>query len=434
MGAVRVLYSRCAAIDVHKDQVTVAVRTPGEGPGDRQTQVRKFRAFYGVLSDMARWLVSLQVTQVAMEATGIYTMPVYHVLIEHGQFEQVLVCNAAHVKNVPGRKTDAVDAAWLAELLECGLLRGSFIPEPKIKAVRDVIRYRKKLVGARTSEFQRLGGVLQDAGIKLDSVASSIATMSGRAMIEALIDGERRGAVLAELARGRMRAKISDLTLALEGRFDDHHALMCQLHLEHIDHLEDMIARLDAQVEHMMIPFARHRDLLVTIPGIGPATAAAILSEIGTSPDEYFASGAHLASWTGLCPGNHESAGKRKHGSPRKGNQHLKSLLVEAAWAAVRTNGRLRARYHRLVLRFGGYRNPAAKKKAAIAIAHTLIVIIWNVLTTDTPYTELGADFYDRRTDPERETRRLIAKLEALGHTVTINPPPLTRLRSRSAG
>jgi transposase len=233
---------------------------------------------------MARWLASLQVTQVAMEATGIYTMPVYHVLIEHGQFEQVLVCNAAHVKNVPGRKTDAVDAAWLAELLECGLLRGSFIPEPKIKAVRDVIRYRKKLVGARTSEFQRLGGVLQDAGIKLDSVASSIATMSGRAMIEALIDGERRGAILAELARGRMRAKISDLTLALQGRFDDHHALMCQLHLEHIDHLEDMIARLDAQVEHMMIPFARHRDLLVTIPGIGPVAAAAILSEIGTSP------------------------------------------------------------------------------------------------------------------------------------------------------
>jgi transposase len=195
-------------------------------------------------------------------------------------------------------KTDAVDAAWLAELLECGLLRGSFIPEPKIKAVRDVIRYRKKLVGARTSEFQRLGGVLQDAGIKLDSVASSIATMSGRAMIEALIDGERRGAILAELARGRMRAKISDLTLALQGRFDDHHALMCQLHLEHIDHLEDMIARLDAQVEHMMIPFARHRDLLVTIPGIGPVAAAAILSEIGTSPGEYFASGAHLASWT----------------------------------------------------------------------------------------------------------------------------------------
>jgi transposase len=349
-------------------------------------------------------------------------MPVYHALIEQGRFEQVVVCNAAHVKNVPGRKTDAVDAVWLAELLECGLLRGSFIPEPEIKAVRDITRYRKKVVGARTSELQRLGSVLQDAGIKLDSVASSIATVSGRAMIEALIDGERRPAVLAELARGRMRAKIPDLTLALEGRFDAHHALMCQLHLEHIDHLEDMIARLDAQVEQMMIPFAPRRDLLITIPGIGPIAGAAILSEIGTSPAEFFARDSHLASWAGLCPGNHESAGKRKHGTPRKGNQHLKPILVEAAWSAVRTDGRLRARYHRLVVRFGGYRNPAAKKKAIIAIAHTLLVIIWNVLATNSPYTDLGADFYDRRNDPERETRRLIAKLEALGHTVTIEP------------
>jgi transposase len=421
-GIVRVLYERCAGIDVHKDQVTVAVRTPGDGPGGRQTQVRKFRAFYGVLTEMARWLVSLQVSHVAMEATGIYTMPVYHALIEQGRFEQVLVCNAAHVKNVPGRKTDAVDAVWLAELLECGLLRGSFIPEPKIKAVRDITRYRKKLVGARTSEIQRLGSVLQDAGIKLDSVASSIATVSGRAMIEALIDGERRPAVLAELARGRMRSKISDLTLALEGRFDAHHGLMCQLHLEHIDHLEEMIARLDGQVEQMMVPFSRQCQLLVTVPGIGPIAAAAVLSEIGASPAEFFARDSHLASWAGLCPGNHESAGKRKHGTPRKGNQHLKPILVEAAWSAVRTDGRLRARYHRLVLRFGGYRNPAAKKKAILAIAHTLIVIIWNVLASDSPYTDLGADFYDRRNDPERETRRLIAKLEALGHTVTIEP------------
>jgi transposase len=286
---VRVLYERCAAIDVHKDQVTVAVRTPGDGPGGRRLEVRKFRAFYGVLTEMARWLVSLQVTHVAMEATGIYTMPVYHALIEQGSFDQVLVCNAAHVKNVPGRKTDAVDAVWLAELLECGLLRGSFIPEPKIKAVRDITRYRKKIVGARTSELQRLGSVLQDAGIKLDSVASSIATVSGRAMIEALIDGERRPAVLADLARGRMRSKIPDLTLALEGRFGAHHALMCQLHLEHIDHLDDMIARLDTQVEQMMIPFAPRRDLLITIPGIGPIAAAAIISEIGANPAEFFA-------------------------------------------------------------------------------------------------------------------------------------------------
>jgi transposase len=418
----QVLYRRCAGIDVHKDQVTVAVRLPGSGPGGRETRVRKFGAFYGVLREMARWLAAQAVTHVAMEATGVYTMPVYHALLEPGCFEQVLVCNAAHVKNVPGRKTDAVDAAWLAELLECGLLKGSFIPPEDIKAVRDVIRYRRKLVQERASETQRLGGVLQDAGIKLDSVASSIDTVSGMAMIRGLIDGERRGEVLAELARGRMRSKIADLPQALEGRFDDHHALMCQLHLDHIAHLNQMIAKLDAQVEAMMAPFAWQRDLLATIPGIGPLAAAAIISEIGTTPAEFFTTSAHLASWAGLCPGNHESAGKRKHGNPRKGSQHLQPLLVECAWAAVRTNGRLKARYHRLVIRFGGYRNPAAKKRAIVAIAHTMIVIAWHVLATGKPYTDLGPDFYATQTDPAKETERLLARLEALGHKVILDP------------
>ena len=418
----QVLYQRCAGIDVHKDQVTVAVRLPGPGPGRRETQVRKFAAFYGVLREMTRWLVSQGVTHVAMEATGVYTMPVYHALLEPGAFERVLVCNAAHVKNVPGRKTDAVDASWLAELLECGLLAGSFIPPAQIKAVRDVVRYRRKIVQERAAETQRLGGVLQDAGIKLDSVASSIDTVSGMAMIRALIDGERRGQVLAELARGVMRAKIGDLSEALEGRFDDHHALMCQLHLDHIAHLNEMIAALDTQIEAMMIPFQAQRDLLATIPGIGPKAAAAIISEIGTSPGEFFATGAHLASWAGLCPGNHESAGKRKHGKPRKGSQHLQPLLVECAWSAVRTSGRLNARYHRLVRRFGGYRNPAAKKRAIVAIAHTLAIVIWHMLATGTPYTDLGPDFYTTRSDPAKEAQRLIAKLEALGHKVTLAP------------
>jgi transposase len=416
----QVLYERCAGIDVHKDQVTVAVRLPGSGLGRRETKVRKFGAFYGVLREMTRWLAAQGVTHVAMEATGIYTMPVYHALLEPGAFEQVLVCNAAHVRNVPGRKTDAVDASWLAELLECGLLKGSFMPPEDIKAVRDVLRYRRKIIQQRASETQRLGGVLQDAGIKLDSVASSIDTVSGMAMIRALIDGERRGEVLAELARGRMRAKIGDLSLALEGRFGDHHALMCQLHLDHIAQLNEMISRLDAQVESMMIPFARQRDLLDTIPGIGPMAAAAIIAEIGITPGEYFATAAHLASWAGLCPGNHESAGKRKHGKPRKGSQHLQPLLVECAWAAVRADGRLKARYHRLVRRFGGYRSPAAKKRAIVAIAHTLAVIIWHVLAQQTPYADLGSDFYDRRNDPAKQTARLIARLEALGHKVTL--------------
>src|SRR6266536_100786 len=270
----RVLYEWCAAVDAGKDVIAVAARLPGQGPDGRQTVKRTFKTFYGVLGEAARWLSSLGVTHVAMEATGIYSMPVYHALIEHGHFSQVLVCNAGHVKNVPGRKTDLADAEWLAHLLECGLLKGSFIPPVDIKAARDVFRYRVKVVQSRTSEVQRLGAVLQDAGIKIDSVASSIATKSGRAMIEALIDGERRPAVLADLAKGKMRAKIGDLALALEGRFDDHHALMCRLHLDHIDHLDAMITRLDAQIEAMMVPFRAQRDLLTTAPGIGPPAAA----------------------------------------------------------------------------------------------------------------------------------------------------------------
>ena len=390
------------------------------GRKGRQTVKRKFKTFYGVLREAARWLVSQGVTHVAMEATGIYSMPVYHALIEHGDFEKVLVCNAGHVKNVPGRKTDMADAEWLVQLLECGLLAGSFIPPADVKAARDVIRYRAKVVQSRTSEVQRLGNVLQDAGIKIDSVASSIVTKSGRAMIESLIDGERRPEVLAELAIGRMRPKIPDLAMALEGRFGEHHALMCRLHLDHIDHLEAMIAKLDAQVEAMMAPFRAARDLLTTIPGIGPLAAAAVISEAGADIREFFPDAAHLASWAGMCPGNHESAGRHRPGKRRKGNQHLQPVLVECAWAAVRHDGYLKSLYHRHVMKWGGYRSPLAKKKAIIVVAHALLVIIWHVLATGQPYDELGEDYFTRRADPERETRRLIAKLEALGHRVTL--------------
>jgi transposase len=416
----QVLYERCAAVDVGKDVIAVAVRLPGDGPGGRATVKRTFKTFYGVLGEAARWLTSLGATHVAMEATGIYSMPVYHALIEHGDFTQVLVCNAGHVKNVPGRKTDLADAEWLVHLLECGLLRGSFIPPAEIKAARDVIRYRAKVVQSRTSEVQRLGNVLQDAGIKIDSVASSITTKSGRAMIEALIDGERRGQVLAQLAKGTMRSKIPDLSMALEGRFEDHHALMCRLHLDHIGHLDAMIAKLDAQIQAMMAPFHTQRDLLITIPGIGPLAAAAVISEIGADVREFFPDAAHLASWAGLCPGNHESAGKRRSGQRRHGNQHLQPVLVEAAWAATRHGGYLKSLYHRHVMKWGGYRSRTAKKKAIIVVAHTLLVIIWHVLATGTPYDELGENYFTTRLDPERETRRLVAKLEALGHAVTL--------------
>jgi transposase len=418
----QILYERCAAVDVGKDVIAVAVRLPGDGPEGRQLVKRTFKTFYGVLGEAARWLASLGVTHVAMEATGIYSMPVCHALIEHGSFAQVLVCNAGHVKNVPGRKTDLADAEWLVHLLECGLLRGSFIPPAGIKAARDVIRYRAKIVQSRTSELQRLGNVLQDAGIKIDSVASSVTTKSGRAMIEALIDGERRGQVLADLAKGTMRAKIPDLTMALEGRFGGHHALMCRLHLDHIGHLEEMIAKLDTQIQAMMTPFRVQRDLLTTIPGIGMLAAAAVISEIGADVTEFFPNAAHLASWTGICPGNHESAGKRRSGKRRHGNQHLQPVLVECAWAAVRHDGYLKALYHRHVMKWGGYRSPVAKKKAIIVVAHAILVVIWHVLATGRPYQELGADFFTRRLDPDRETRRLIAKLEALGHQVSLQP------------
>jgi transposase len=416
----KVLYERCAAVDVGKDVIAVAVRQPGDGPDGRVTVRRPYKTFYGVLREAVKWLMSLGVTHVAMEATGIYSMPVYHALLEHGDFEQVLVCNAGHVKNVPGRKTDMADAEWLAQLLECGLLAGSFIPPAEVKAVRDVIRYRAKIAQQRVSEISRLGNVLQDAGIKIDSVASSIATKSGRAMIEALIDGERRGPVLADLALGKMRSKIPDLSMALEGRFGDHHALMCRLHLKHLDGLEEMIAELDAQIEKMMRPFRAARDLLVTIPGLGPLSAAAVISEIGTDVAAFFPDAAHLASWAGICPGNHESAGKRHSGRRRHGNKHLQPVLVECAWAAIRHDGYLKALYHRHVMKWGGYRSSIAKSKAIIVVAHAILVIIWHVLATGKPYDDLGAGYFTRLQDPERETRRLVAKLEALGHRVTL--------------
>ena len=417
----QILYERVAAIDVHKKEVRVAVRTPGARKGARHMDIRRYRTFYGVLREMTLWLVEQRVTHVAMEASGIYTMPVFYALLEYGSFEQVLVCNAAHVKNVPGRKTDAADAAWLAELLEVGLLRGGFIPPAEVKALQDLVRYRAKLVQARGSEGQRLSKTLEDAGIKLDSVASDILGKSARKMIEALIDGERRGGVLADLALGTLRRKTAELSMALTGRFGEHHAVMCRMHLDQIDHLSGMIARLEAEIERVVAPFSAERDLLDTIPGIGALTAARILGETGADMS-VFPTDAHFASWAGLCPGNHESAGKRKTGKPRKGNGHLQSVLVEAAWVAVRTPGRLRARFDRLVRRFGGYRNPGAVKKAIFAIAHTLARIIWHVLHDHTPYTDLGEDFYLRHDDPEREKNRLIAKLSALGYTVLAEP------------
>jgi transposase len=344
--------------------------------------------------------------------------PHFHALCEAEHPLEILLVNARHVKNVPGRKSDALDAVWLAKLTECGLLRGSFIPPAEIAAIRELTRYRKKLIEARTSELQRLGKVLEDSGIKIDSVASKLTTMSARDMIEALINGERDPGVLAELARGRMRSKIPDLRMACAGRFGAQHALMCTLHLEHIDHLVDMIARLDTRIDEASLPFGAHTELLATIPGIAERAAQVVISEIGVDMTR-FPTAAHLASWAGLCPGNNESAGKHRSGRTRKGSVELCAVLCECAWSAGRTNTYVGAQFRRFHRRFG----KKGGKKAATATAHTLIVIIWHVLAENTAYRDLGSDYFTRRIDsPYARKRRLIRELEALGHKVSIEP------------
>jgi transposase len=424
----KVLHERVAGIDVHKDMIKVAIRSPGEKPWTRKTQILEYRTFYGVLRQMAADLRKQGVTHAVMEASGVYTEPVYYALAEL-DFTEVAVINPAHAKALKGHKTDAKDCARLAELFECGLLRGSYIPAPELKEVRDLTRYRMKTVQARTSEVQRLGKALESAGIKLGSVASSIIGASATAMIDALIDGERRGDVLADLAKGRMReaGKLADLSMALAGRFTDHHALLCRLHRDRIKLFDDAVAGVEAQITVKAAPWQRELDLLKTIPGFGDAVAQAWLAEIGPAPHRYFSSHEKLACWVSLCPGNNISASKRKYGRTGDAGTYIKPMLVQAAWSAIRARGRLQARYNRLVRRFGGDNNPGAKKKAILAIAHTLLKIAYQVLKTGTPYQDLGADFYTRRESLEQKQAWLERQLQRLHPgcviTITISPP-----------
>jgi transposase len=411
---VEIMYERVAAIDVGKREVAVTVRVPGQTAGIRSQQTRKFRTFYQVLRQMVGWLVDHGVTHVAMEATGVYWKPIFHALCETDTLEVVLV-NARHVKNVPGRKTDVKDSEWLAQLLECGLLRGSFIPPREIAAIRELTRYRKKTIQTRTRELQRLSKVLEDAGVKIDSVASSITTLSARDMIEALIAGERDPRVLANLARGTMRNKIPDLAMACAGRFGDHHALLARMHLDHIDHLTRMINGLDERIEQVLAPFAPQLRLLRTIPGIGERAAQVLISELGVDMSRV-PTAAHLASWAGLCPGNNESAGRRLSGRTRKGNAEVRDILTECAWSAGKTGSYIGAQFHRLHRRFG----KTGGGKAAVAVAHTLIVVVWHVLNDQSEYRELGHDYFTRRDNPEAAKRRLIHNLEALGYRVEL--------------
>jgi transposase len=422
----RVVHERVAGIDVHKDMIKVAIRSPGEKPWTRKTEVLEYRTFYGVLQQMAAELRKRGVTHVVMEASGVYTEPVYYALAER-DFTEVAVINPAHAKALKGHKTDARDCARLAELFERGLLRGSYIPAPELKEVRDLTRYRMKTVQARTSEIQRLAKALESAGIKLGSVASDITGKSATAMIEALIDGERRGGVLADLALGRMRTagKLADLSMALAGRFTDHHALLCRLHLDRIAAFDTAVAGLEDRIAAKAVPWQREQALLKTVPGFGDAVAQAWLAEIGPAPHAYFPRHDKLASWVTLCPGNNISAGKRKHGRTGDAGTYIKPMLIQAAWAAIRVRGRLQARYNRLVRRFGGEKNPAAKKKAITAIAHTLLKIAYQVLQAGQPYQDLGADFYTRRESPGQRQAYLLRQLQKLnpGATITITPP-----------
>ena len=405
-----VIIDRVCGLDVHRDTIKACVRVPGPGR-ERQQTIATFGTTTADLLALRDWLEQWQITHVAMESTGEYWKPAYWVLED--QFQTLLV-NEAHIKNVPGRKTDAKDGSWIAQLLECGLLQGSFVPPREIREIRDLTRYRKTLVGQRTEEVLRLHGVLQRAGIKLSSVASNILGVSGRAMIEAMIQGGKDPQALAELARGALRGKIPLLKKALEGRFTAHHGLMVSHMLGHIDYLEETIAALSRELEERLEPFQESIKLLKTIPGVQDRIAQMMVGETGVDMSR-FPSAAHLCSWAGVCPGNHRSAGKRKPENTRKGGRWLKPALLEAVWAAVRENDSyLSAQYHRLVPHKG-------KKKAAIAVTHSMLEAAYYILRDRVPYQDLGPDFFLRR-NKEAIQRRCLRQLQQLGLEVEVKP------------
>jgi transposase len=407
-----VLYARCCGLDVHHATVVACVRRPGKGRR-RTSEVRTFETTTKALLALADWLTAEGVRHVAMESTGVLWKPVFNVL--EGSFEVILV-NPQHFKAVPGRKTDVRDCAWLARLLECGLLRASFIPPPPIRALRDLTRYRKVLIQQRTTEVNRIRKLLESANIKLGLVATELLGATGRAILRALHAGERDGLVLAELAKGTLRQKRARLAEALTGRFTDHHAALLGDLLDHIAFLEQQIARLDERIAAAIAPYADQVARLRTIPGIDRAGAETIIAEIGVDMSR-FPSAAHLASWAGICPGNNESAGKRKTGKTRKGDRWLKPLLVECGWGAGRVRrSYLGAQYARLARRRG-------KKKAALAVGHSILVAAYHLLRDGVEYRDLGPEHFDRLAT-DRLTRHFVRRLQQLGHQVTLAAAP----------
>ena len=403
----RTVIERSVALDVHKASLTACVRVPGE------QHVEEFASTVHGLLALRDWLAGFGVTHVAMEASGVYWKSPW--AIREDEFECLLV-NARHVKQVPGRKTDVGDAEWLCRLVEAGLLRANFVPPKPIRQLRNLTRYRKTQIQERSREVNRLHKALEDAGIKLDCVASDIMGKSGRDMLNALVAGERDPEVLANLARRQMRKKIPALREALHGRFEEHHALWIGAILAHIDFLDQQIERLTKAIGEQIAPLASAVELLCTITGVQSRAAEVILSEIGGDMSR-FPTPRHLASWAGQCPGNDQSAGKRRSGKTRNGSKWLDWTLEEVAIAAIRVKGTyLQAQYTRLRPRRG-------HKKALGAVKHTVICAVWHMLSTGETYHDLGGDYFNRR-DPERRTKRLTQQLEQLGHTVTLTHAP----------
>jgi len=408
----QVVYARCAGLDVHKKTVSACVSVC-EVEGGKQQQMRVFGTFTSDLLALADWLKERGVTHVAMEATGIYWRPVWAVL--EGQFQQMLV-NPQHIKAVPGRKTDAKDCEWIADLLQHGLLKGSFVPPTPIQDLRDLTRYRAELRQSQNRVANRLQKFLEQANIKLSSVASNALGVSGRQMLEAIIAGQEDAGQLAKLARGKLKNKIAELERALEGRIRDHHRFLLAEYLDEWEALGERIVRLEAEIDKQIRPFEQAVALWQTIPGVDHVTACNLVAEIGVDMRQ-FPSAQHLASWAALCPGNHESAGKRKSGKTRDGNKWLRRTLCQAAWAVTRKkNCYLSAQFKRLAGRRG-------VKRAVMAVAHTMLVIGYHMLKTGQTYHELGGDYLER-INKDQLQRYLVKRLQRLGLKVTVEPVP----------